>query len=113
VCDKDSFYVKAHENVASVPGGRKDVTSRLLYFEDRLVTPAGKTVCNQLLHKAYNTRGHFGNFKTHVALTRDVFWPGMHKDVNDYVCLCDCERGTLEAREGRVGGSEAPRSGGQ
>ena len=99
VCDKDSFYVKARENVASVPGWREDATSRLLYFEDRLVIPDDKTLRNQLLHEAHDTRGHFGKFKTHAALTRDVFWPGMRKDVNDYVRSCDtCQRVKSSAR---------------
>ena len=60
----------------------------------RLCIPKG-TLRQRLLalHHDCSSSGHPGRDKTYSKLCRDYFWPGMSRDVNQYVRSCDkCQR---------------------
>eukprot|EP00112_Aurelia_sp_Birch-Aquarium-sp1_P015743 Seg3512.1 transcript_id=Seg3512.1/GoldUCD/mRNA.D3Y31 product="Retrovirus-related Pol polyprotein from transposon 412" pseudo=true protein_id=Seg3512.1/GoldUCD/D3Y31 len=57
------------------------------------------------------TSGHFGIFKTHRRVLENFWWPGLHRDVCDFVSNCDvCIRvKRLGKRHGCMGQREWPK----
>ena len=66
----------------------------LWYRGDRLVVPGRdlrREVCGQAHDSPYS--GHFGQTKTIDLVQRHYWWPGMRKDIIEYVRTCDtCQR---------------------
>ncbi len=58
-----------------------------LYFNDRLYVPANNELKRKLLHEAHTTlfTMHPGSTKMYRDLKPYYFWPGMKKDIVDYV----------------------------
>lgn len=58
-------------------------------FDWKEVVPKGMR--STIIAENHNepTAGHFGIFKTHRRLCLRYYWPGMHKDVSDFVKKCD------------------------
>ena len=61
-----------------------------LYFKDRLCVPANDELKKQLLHEAHNTlfTMHPGSNKMYRDLKHFYWWPGMKKDIVNYVSKC-------------------------
>lgn len=65
----------------------------LLYMHDRICIPA--PVRLDILHDAHDspTAGHVGFDKTYARVREACYWPGLYKDVRQYVLSCDmCQR---------------------
>lgn len=64
-------------------------------YTNRVVIPPSSPLVQQLLHKHHNTiiGGYSGVIRTFKRLSRQFYWPAMHKMVADYVSRCDtCQR---------------------
>ena len=61
-----------------------------LYFKDRLCVPVNDELKKKLLHEAHNTlfTMHPGSNKMYQDLKHFYWWPGMKKDIVDYVSKC-------------------------
>ena len=62
----------------------------MLYSKDRLVIPEGTPFIPKLLQEFHTSPigGHEGALKTFKRLTREVYWPGMRKDVVKFIKGC-------------------------
>jgi hypothetical protein len=77
--------------------------------EDGLVTrnglvyvPAGDGIKLQILRGSHDskTAGHLGQEKTMELITREYYWPGMRKFVNEYIRTCEtCARNKTSRRQ--------------
>ncbi|KAJ1525507.1 hypothetical protein ONE63_010315 [Megalurothrips usitatus] len=70
---------------------RSDLTvaNNLLYFKNRLVVPS--ELQNQVLHLLHE--GHQGMVRSKALASQTVFWPGISKDIEDFVSQCHvCNR---------------------
>lgn len=86
-----------HDQYFSVPGNTNIlVSSNGLYWRNhQLVIPDHQGLrqrCMELTHDA-PWAGHFGRDKTGALVTSLYWWPGIHKDVDQYVRTCPaCQR---------------------
>ena len=99
---KDAEVVKALEQVKQL--GPKllsrgleewNVENDLLLFRGKVYVPHDNTLRKDLvqLHHDAPPAGHPGRAKTLELLSRNYWWPGMTKFVNEYVDTCDiCQR---------------------
>lgn len=78
----------------------------LLYFKpgdgDRLCIPSSLKLRTQILHDNHDsmTAGHLGRDRTFEVLSRNYYWPGMYRDVSEYVRTCDsCQKVKTPARQ--------------
>lgn len=99
----DDWYLKLYEGVLNNPSSFPNytITDEALYrfmksnnplvseFEWKMVVPC--ELRNEILVKTHSepTSGHFGVFKTYKRLALRYYWPGMHKDVVQFVAKCD------------------------
>ena len=85
-------------------GGAFVVHCGLLYRrgqgeDDRLCVPDGGGLRRRVLQECHDSPlgGHFGGAKTAALVRRLAFWPGLYRDVTDYVRSCDtCQRTKAE-----------------
>ena len=73
----------------------------LLYHVGRIVIPHDQKLRVQLLTETHDagSAGHTGVASTLDRLSSRVYWPGMRKEVHDYVTSCDsCQRNKVEQR---------------
>ena len=71
------------------------VEKGVLYKERRLVIPAKSPFIQALLTQfhASNIGGHEGVLKTFKRMSREVYWPGMRSDINEFIKACEiCQR---------------------
>lgn len=71
--------------------------SNLLYFKDRLFIHRETGLTSTLLHEFLSTPlgGHSGIHPTLARLRTSFYWPGMHKDVKQFVnqsTTCQCNK---------------------
>ena len=61
-----------------------------LYYKDRLCVPDLFELKQKVLKEAHNTRFtmHPGGNKMYRALKQHYWWPGMKRDITDYVAKC-------------------------
>jgi hypothetical protein len=66
----------------------------LILFEGRLAIPSNdRESRNTLLALHHDAQNHFGVSKTAHAINRDYFWPGISRDVENYIKSCvSCAR---------------------
>jgi len=60
-----------------------------------MVVPDDSHIKLQIFESRHDSplAGHFGQEKTYSLISRDFYWPGMTRDVKDYVSRCyDCNR---------------------
>jgi len=62
----------------------------LLYFKDRLFIPTESGLTSELLQEFHTSPlgGHSGIQATAARLSSSFYWPGMHKDVKQFVNSC-------------------------
>jgi len=62
----------------------------LLYRFNRLFVPDDRSLRSEVLNEAHDVRtsGHFGTAKTIAVLNRDYYWPGLAKEVKEYIKSC-------------------------
>jgi hypothetical protein len=89
---KDSFFgavITNPEHYASI----YEFDNGLIFFENRLCVPNERTVRGPLLDLYHDAKNHFGYSKTYDTIAREYFWPGLDKDVKNYIKTCDsCAR---------------------
>jgi hypothetical protein len=70
---------------------RFTVKTGILYFQNRLFIPPESGLTSSLLHEfhASPTGGHSGIQPTLARLSASFYWPGMHKDVKQFVNSCN------------------------
>jgi len=61
------------------------------YFKDRVYIPANDALKTKIAKGYHDSKvaGHFGMEKTIEIITRDLYWKGLTKWINDYVRSCD------------------------
>jgi hypothetical protein len=82
-----------HKDQQGVIDERYSDIDGLLYWKHRLVIP--KELRKMVLENDHDSKiaGHFGRDKTLELLSRNFFWPGIDKEVRDYVKSCNsCQR---------------------
>ena len=75
------------------------------YKRGRICAPNDKEIKKQILYKAHNTpyAMHSGSTKMYRDLKKHFWWPGMNRDVIEYVARClTCQQVKVEHR--RPGG---------
>jgi hypothetical protein len=62
----------------------------LLMHKNRIYVPSSEELRNLVLKEMHNFPyvGHHGYQKTIVTVRIQLFWPGMKKDVDDYISRC-------------------------
>jgi transposase InsO family protein len=62
----------------------------LLWYKGRVVVPTQKALTQELLYLYHDDQfaGHWGIEKTKELLERKFYWPGLAKDVREYVLTC-------------------------
>jgi hypothetical protein len=73
----------------------------LLMHKNRIYVPSSGELRNLVLKEMHNVPyvGHPGYQKTIAAVRSQFFWPGMKKDVVDYISRCmECQRVKVEHR---------------
>jgi len=78
---------------------------RFSYFKNRLYIPANNTLKTKIAKGCPDSKvaGHFGMEKTIEIITRDFYWNGLAKRINDYVRSCDECQHNKSPRHGRWG----------
>ena len=67
-----------------------------------LLPPSLREVALHSCHSS-QTAGHFGQRKTHAAVKQRFLWPGMRRDVDDYILTCDtCAKYKSDGRKRRA-----------
>jgi hypothetical protein len=67
----------------------------LLMYKNRIFVPSSGELRNLVLKEMHNVLyvGHPGYQKTIAVVKSQLFWPGMKKDVSDYITICiECQR---------------------
>ena len=61
-----------------------------MYFRHRLCIPNNKDLKNSILREAHDIpiAGHAGYIKTYALMHQSFYWPGMKRDVLQYVVRC-------------------------
>jgi hypothetical protein len=97
--EKDKKYVIPKHMVFKTSNYRWDSREKLLFRKiaetERLCIPGWGTLRLNRLLEAHDIPlgGHFGREKTLANLAKNFFWPGMTKDVEDFVKSCNnCQR---------------------
>ncbi|KNZ50051.1 putative reverse transcriptase-RNaseH-integrase [Puccinia sorghi] len=67
----------------------------LLLYKEKIVVPDNPSLKLSILKSRHDSplAGHFGQEKTYSLISQDFSWPGMTRDIKDYVNSCyDCNR---------------------
>ena len=73
----------------------KTLEDGTITFKDRVYVPIDKKLRGDIISQHHDTplTGHYGRFKTVENITRDYWWPTIHRDVQTYVNGCEtCQR---------------------
>jgi len=76
------------------PGFRVDQEG-IVWHKDRLCVPDIQRIKDVILKECYESAYsiHLGGTKMYQDLKQKYWWPGMKKDIGEYVALCDtCQR---------------------
>ena len=68
------------------------------YYEDKIYVPESTALRSELMkrHHDHIYAGHFGVSRTLELLRRKYYWPGMNKDIAEYVQTCEiCQLGKV------------------
>ncbi|XP_074350153.1 uncharacterized protein LOC141689695 [Apium graveolens] len=89
---QDPFIKQLHEDInrgAPVPKGYV-MDQGILRYKGRLVIPAKSKLVQQLLKEYHDSTlgGHAGDFKTYQRLAEEWYWPGMRRQIQQYVRVC-------------------------
>jgi transposase InsO family protein len=83
----DTFFAPIMENPEQFQA--YNVKDGLLYLSDgRLCIPDEKTLRQKLLMEQHDQHNHFGYDKTYIALRNRYFWPGLAKNLKEYIQSC-------------------------
>jgi hypothetical protein len=69
--------------------------------KNRIYVPSSGKMRNLVLKEMHDVPyvGHLGYQKTITAVRSQFFWPGMKKDVDDYIARCmECQKVKVEHR---------------
>ena len=92
------------EIIQKVEAGHSSVTQYsiidgILRYKNRIVVGATSNWRAKVLFDMHSTpiAGHTGYLRTYKRITRSFYWPGMKKDVKQFVAECDtCQRNKSE-----------------
>jgi hypothetical protein len=102
----DQHYLQVKENLqqGNVQQKIKEYEIRediLLMHKNRIYVPSSGELRNLVLKEMHDVpyAGHPGYQKTITAVRIELFWPGMKKDVADYIARCmECQKVKVEHR---------------
>lgn len=85
----DEEAQRAREQLQDADSGWSEQDA-LLYFRQKLYVPAGE-IWVALMQEAHASlsAGHPGIQRTQHSLSRQYYWPTLHKDVREYLRTCD------------------------
>ena len=71
------------------------------YYRSRLYIPDDKDLRTKLIHRMHSatSAGHPGEQRTYMLMRRHYYWPGITKDVSQYVAACQLCRRTKSSKE--------------
>lgn len=72
-----------------------------LLYKSRIVVPRGSEWTHKLLTEFHSTPsgGHAGALRTYRRLAASVYWPGMMRQVTEFVAACEvCQRNKYETK---------------
>ncbi|CAH9130821.1 unnamed protein product [Cuscuta epithymum] len=95
MAETDPYLVRAGEAARAAPGKPYAWRDGLVCYNNRVVIPPNSRFITQLLREHHDTPlgGHSGILRTMKRLSRQFYWPAMHKTVTEYVSRCDtCQR---------------------
>ena len=78
-----------------IKGYSKSLSNDCLYYRYRLCVPKDSSLRRRILFEGHDslTAGHPGYVRTLNAVRKSYFWPGMKRDVLNYVKSClSCQR---------------------
>ena len=94
----DVYFDKIRKTMLSTQRNEKQerlidgfhIQDNLLYYRQRLCIPNNKDLKNNILSEAHDIPivGHAGYIKTYELMHQSFYWPGMKKDVLQYVARC-------------------------
>ena len=114
-CEQDSSYSKVWNHVqmrgpfhsnGSVPSSsthgssfsqdelqqwkKFSIDDGYLLHKGRVCVPLDLDIRRQILHECHDSpsAGHADIWKTYALVRKHFYWPGLHKDVTDYVLQC-------------------------
>ena len=70
-----------------------------LLHKGRVCVPLDLDIRRQILYECHDSpsAGHAGIRKTYALVRKNFYWPGLHKDVTDYVLQCQkCQVNKVE-----------------
>ncbi|KNZ57881.1 uncharacterized protein VP01_204g6 [Puccinia sorghi] len=91
----DARCRELRNNITSNPKDYSISSTGLLLYKQKIMVPDDPKLKLSIFESRHDSpsAGHFGQEKTYRLISRDFYWPGMTKDVKDYVNRCyDCNR---------------------
>jgi hypothetical protein len=76
-------------------------TDGLLLYKNRIYVPNDRELKLEILKEMHNVTyaGHLGYQKTVAAVKSHYFWPGMKKEIAEYIARCmECQKVKAEHR---------------
>ena len=89
---KDRVVMKA---LAAKETDWEETEAGLVYWKGMLYVPRNKELREDIIriHHDDPLAGHPGRYKTQELITRDFWWPGMQREIRQYITGCDsCQR---------------------
>ena len=73
------------KKLISASKGMPELTVKdgLWFIGECLIVPAHGGLCEEILHLAHDTLGHFVFYKSYESIRQLYFWPGMRKDLEE------------------------------
>ncbi|KAF8112041.1 hypothetical protein N665_0068s0008 [Sinapis alba] len=91
----DPYLLKVGKQADKKPGASYMKRNGLVHYHNRLVIPPSSPLIQSLLREYHNTPmgGHSGTLRTLKHLSKQYYWPAMHKSVSEFVACCGvCQR---------------------
>lgn len=91
----DPYLLRIGKAATANPGKPYAWKDGLLCYNNRIVIPPTSHLVKQLLYEHHKKTmgGHSGILRTFKRLSRQFYWPSMHRVVLEYVSSCDtCQR---------------------
>ena len=69
----------------------EETEAGLVYWKGMLYVPRNKELREDIIriHHDDPIAGHPGRYKTQELITRDFWWPGMQREIRQYITGCD------------------------
>ena len=91
---------KSQLTQASPPDSKYHLRNGLIMCGSAILVPHDNHLRNLILEEAHNTPmgGHGGSLRTYHRVKSSFTWPGLNRDIRDFIAWCDtCKRAKAEA----------------